>query len=1735
MHSSAGQSPRRGSDRYAPADFPLKGLSRSTPSRALHNPLSLIAKKMTRLMLTDDFTTQHLATTVISLVKQVTRANWAEMLIVDGDYLRVSTTVSGKQKDVRQRVTVLPINEQSLPGLVACEKKSKAINNAQTSALYSDFRHKLTSFDLRFFEPEDPQSLACVPVQDAKGQVLGVVHLFDKVDEHGGLSFFNDEDVEMVESIAELIKGILALREKQLTLERKVEKMDMFASEKHHLSSISLQLVRQQSLLDAVNYLLDSSKVFTVEFLDLMTELMNSEAALFHLVSKEGVLVPWMAHGIQLVCGASEEVKALCTRTSEYLTAESEDVLIVRDYPREKHFSSALFAYWQRQFTSSISLAIREAGQLTGVIEFYRTSNEFTFRDEFVGKQLVEYISKISPALIFSRLPLSGRKNKEASRPYKRSGRAALQTVRQFSMRPESFQFDFVGYLKEARNNIRDLVKVESCNLYIKDALTSSLWTWVSYNCQPLSIPIAPYSLIGYVALKNTPLCQKFPCGIQELDEIAETQSLIGQTALVFPINGEIMKNQVLAVAILTRKDDRFSSEETLLVQKLAQSVASTLELLFFSKYNLDEKRSDQIREAAPKIRRRNLTLQVLPELSKGMSVDDLLYYNEVKSIRDSVSEQSPGPEEHSRLLKCLCQVAGLSIPRFVALKDWLLSIENRGNMTMEALVHALPNLIQCQIAKIFIFNESQQYLKDMESLILNKSAGLTKQAIVTREPVVINASARANPAFSEHLDALGSSTPIETYMAVPIFYLYDDVIGVMVFVNSPVCFSNEDVAVAQFLSLIPSKAILDVDDTLKKWNDVLRLGLRQQMLLSWCKQILSVSAICQQNISSVKEIVHKLTTSSDFSQVMRALIEVISTTMNVEEVQIFIRHHEGHFSAFTKETGLLLLQSGAELEEKKNAIRTGQPKVLLENLKGKVNSLIIPIRHGPEIIGGIDLSNKRDSTLSNYCSFTKEDTVMGLNYAGYLGEPIAKWLKDDHTECTELQKVIRQAASSVNAYPLMSIIRKASQVLLNCDRATIFIREGDNMVVLAQGLEQEIPVGYSVPVGVGIVGYVAKNCQTVNIPDAYSDSRFNQEVDKRTGYKTSNMLCVPVFDSNHQVIAALQMINKRHGAFNEDDLTVLDMFSDVISSALQIFDRFKSVVVERTRLLHLLSSIGSYILEINKEGKLNYINQKFETLFGVPEETGRSRHFSFWLRDNPEIIRDLQSVIDSPQVKVARQFQKLCPSRQRRSASIKVTAISPIDQVLHVHYSISSMQDFTTQESAGLIFIIEDVTHIVRMKKDMDKMKSKLREMKASTAVQAQTGLHTCLSSLLSLKDNYLSTNPETAMEALTKVISILRSGNLERANVVFDEVGLQLSDDLKSFINKEYLGKDADLAPDIYFQPPPSPLPILDFTGPLNLTELRTWSLNVWDLGDLFPHVASMLHDCNLMGKFRIQPGTLNNFLTETKRLYDQRGNPFHNFYHGFNVMHSTYFLLTSTKAHTLYKAEDIFGTLIAALCHDVDHTGRTNSFEISKGSNLALLYHDTSVLEQHHAAITFFTLQQENCNIFKALSREMYLTVRKVIIASILATDMSKHFSIIARMNERFQDLLSAPLGTLETDKVTLIELLVHTSDLAHTAKTFDLCLRWSLLLRQEYISQAKEEAALRLPVTAYMKDLEDTKSYLKNEVSFTTCIVKPLWECVTQGLQPYVEQQNANVLRNIQCYKDKLAEEEAAQTD
>jgi cAMP-specific phosphodiesterase 4 len=80
--------------------------------------------------------------------------------------------------------------------------------------------------------------------------------------------------------------------------------------------------------------------------------------------------------------------------------------------------------------------------------------------------------------------------------------------------------------------------------------------------------------------------------------------------------------------------------------------------------------------------------------------------------------------------------------------------------------------------------------------------------------------------------------------------------------------------------------------------------------------------------------------------------------------------------------------------------------------------------------------------------------------------------------------------------------------------------------------------------------------------------------------------------------------------------------------------------------------------------------------------------------------------------------------------------------------------------------------------------------------------------------------------------------------------------------------------------------------------------------------------------------------------QRKYDKRSNPFHNYNHGVSVMQSCHFMVSTRAVRQLLSELSRFSLIVSGLCHDVNHTGRSNAFEISSRGKLAVLYHDKSV---------------------------------------------------------------------------------------------------------------------------------------------------------------------------------------------
>jgi HD-GYP domain-containing protein (c-di-GMP phosphodiesterase class II) len=153
----------------------------------------------------------------------------------------------------------------------------------------------------------------------------------------------------------------------------------------------------------------------------------------------------------------------------------------------------------------------------------------------------------------------------------------------------------------------------------------------------------------------------------------------------------------------------------------------------------------------------------------------------------------------------------------------------------------------------------------------------------------------------------------------------------------------------------------------------------------------------------------------------------------------------------------------------------------------------------------------------------------------------------------TALLEVGKAMASERNLDRLLRLIMGEVTKVVGADRSSLFLVDrarNELWSKIAQGLEvREIRI----KIGMGISGYVAKTGNTVNIPDAYADPRFNVETDRRTGYRTRNILCAPMRNKLNEVIGVLQVLNKLDGgAFTAEDEELLLALSSQAAVAIE-------------------------------------------------------------------------------------------------------------------------------------------------------------------------------------------------------------------------------------------------------------------------------------------------------------------------------------------------------------------------------------------------------------------------------------------------------------------------------------------------------------------------------------------------------------------------------------------------------
>lgn len=157
-------------------------------------------------------------------------------------------------------------------------------------------------------------------------------------------------------------------------------------------------------------------------------------------------------------------------------------------------------------------------------------------------------------------------------------------------------------------------------------------------------------------------------------------------------------------------------------------------------------------------------------------------------------------------------------------------------------------------------------------------------------------------------------------------------------------------------------------------------------------------------------------------------------------------------------------------------------------------------------------------------------------------------------TDVRRLERIIDASKlinSTLDLGELLKVILDIAVKIVDADSGTVYLVDEKKGELWSKVLEASEPITIRLPLGKGIAGYVAVTGDTLNIPDAYLDARFNPEVDKRTGYHTRTILCMPMRNKDGAIVGVFQLLNKRSGGFNREDENAITALS--VHAALAI------------------------------------------------------------------------------------------------------------------------------------------------------------------------------------------------------------------------------------------------------------------------------------------------------------------------------------------------------------------------------------------------------------------------------------------------------------------------------------------------------------------------------------------------------------------------------------------------------
>ncbi|KAM9331517.1 rod cGMP-specific 3',5'-cyclic phosphodiesterase subunit beta isoform 2-T2 [Gastrophryne carolinensis] len=610
------------------------------------------------------------------------------------------------------------------------------------------------------------------------------------------------------------------------------------------------------------------------------------------------------------------------------------------------------------------------------------------------------------------------------------------------------------------------------------------------------------------------------------------------------------------------------------------------------------------------------------------------------------------------------------------------------------------------------------------------------------------------------------------------------------------------------------------------------------------------------------------------------------------------------------------------------------------------------------------------------------------------------------------------------------------------------------------------------------VVGHVAHTKKTINIKDASECTIYSRFADDLTEYETKNILATPIMNGK-DVVAVIMAVNKTDGPyFTQNDEDVFLKYLNFASLNLKIYHLSYLHNCETRRGQVLLWSANKVFEELTD------IERQFHKAFytvraylncdrysvGLLDMTKDKEFFDQW----PILMGEVPPYT-GPRTPDGREivFYKVIDYILHGKEDIKVIPNPPAD-----HWALISGLPTFVAESGFICNIMNAAAdEMFKFQREpLDETGWVIKNVLSMPIVNKKEEI-VGVATFYNRKDGKpFDEMDETLMESLTQFLgwSVLNTDTYDKMNklenrkdIAQDMVMYHVKcnkDEIQDILpSREKLGKELDQCDeDEIAQLLKKQLP-----GPTKF-EIYEFRFSDFDCTetDLVKCGIQMYYELGVVKKFQIPPEALVRFMYAMKKGY--RKVTYHNWRHGFNVAQTMFTLLMTGKLKRYYTDLEAMAMVTAGFCHDIDHRGTNNLYQMKSQHPLAKL-HGSSILERHHLEFGKFLLADESMNIYQNLNRRQHEIVIHLMDIAIIATDLALYF----KKRTMFQKIVDQSLTyddqqkwveylSLESTRKEIIMAMMMTAcDLSAITKPWEVQSKVALLVAAEFWEQGDLE--------------------------------------------------------------------------